>query len=403
MPSTRKPPSYRLHKASGQAIVTLRGKDFYLGKHGTAASRAAYGRLLAEYSAGAIPAQIAQPAKAAASRPGGESAAFTVSELLAEFWRHAKAKYGRRRGGVKELSRIKCGTRELRKLYGRTPAADFGPLGLRALRAKFIDAGYSQKYANDLNSVVLRVFKWGASMELVPVGVFQSLQTVGGIQRDDGAKATKRVKPAPAEHVEMAKARVGRQVRAMIDLQVLTGARPGEVAIMRPCDIDTTGKLWVYRPQFHKTQHHDIERHVVLGPRAQRVVKPFLAGRATDAYLFQPAEADAERRQALHAKRRTPAHYGNAPGTNRKRRPRRKPGDCYTVTVYARAIRRACEDLGIPHWTPNQLRHLAATMIRKEFGAEAARILLGHTHLRTTEIYAERDAEVARRVAAKVG
>jgi hypothetical protein len=35
----RRPPSYRLHKPSGQAVVTLNGKGFYLGAHDTPASR----------------------------------------------------------------------------------------------------------------------------------------------------------------------------------------------------------------------------------------------------------------------------------------------------------------------------------------------------------------------------
>jgi hypothetical protein len=42
-------PSYRLHKPSGQAVVTLSGKDFYLGPWKSAASREAYDRLLAEW------------------------------------------------------------------------------------------------------------------------------------------------------------------------------------------------------------------------------------------------------------------------------------------------------------------------------------------------------------------
>src|SRR5690242_20543256 len=42
-------PSYRLHKPSGQAVVTLAGKDHYLGLHGTPQSRAAYDRLITEY------------------------------------------------------------------------------------------------------------------------------------------------------------------------------------------------------------------------------------------------------------------------------------------------------------------------------------------------------------------
>ena len=45
----------------------------------------------------------------------------------------------------------------------------------------------------------------------------------------------------------------------------------------------------------------------------------------------------------------------------------------------------------IPDWNPRQIRHSFGTRIRKEYGAEHARILLGHAHIRTTEIYAEED------------
>ena len=51
-------PKYRLHKQSGQAIVTLGGRDFLLGKHGSAASRQEYRRLTAEWLASH---QIAAP------------------------------------------------------------------------------------------------------------------------------------------------------------------------------------------------------------------------------------------------------------------------------------------------------------------------------------------------------
>jgi hypothetical protein len=44
-------PSFRLHRPSGQAVVTLSGKDHYLGRHGSPVSRATYERLLAEWLA----------------------------------------------------------------------------------------------------------------------------------------------------------------------------------------------------------------------------------------------------------------------------------------------------------------------------------------------------------------
>ena len=39
-------PAYRLHKGTGQAVVTLNGKDFYLGRHGTPNSVATYDRTI---------------------------------------------------------------------------------------------------------------------------------------------------------------------------------------------------------------------------------------------------------------------------------------------------------------------------------------------------------------------
>jgi hypothetical protein len=45
-------PSYRKHRSSGQAVVTLNGRDIYLGTHGTQASRIEYDRLTGEWLAG---------------------------------------------------------------------------------------------------------------------------------------------------------------------------------------------------------------------------------------------------------------------------------------------------------------------------------------------------------------
>jgi integrase len=80
---------------------------------------------------------------------------------------------------------------------------------------------------------------------------------------------------------------------------------------------------------------------------------------------------------------------------------------------YAIAIRRAiakanrqreAEGLApIPHWHPHQLRHNAATLIRREAGLDAARAVLGHRSPAVTEVYAELDQAKAVAVAAKLG
>ena len=89
---------------------------------------------------------------------------------------------------------------------------------------------------------------------------------------------------------------------------------------------------------------------------------------------------------------------------NRKKRlAKRLPKEEYTPGSYNYAIRRACEKYEIPHWHPHQLRHLAATELRKAFGIEVARCVLGHRSAAMTEIYSEFDAAKARDVVGKIG
>ncbi len=52
---------------------------------------------------------------------------------------------------------------------------------------------------------------------------------------------------------------------------------------------------------------------------------------------------------------------------------------------------------------PHQLRHNAATELRKEFGLEAARVILGHRSAAITEVYAEMDRQKAIDAMMKVG
>jgi integrase len=57
----------------------------------------------------------------------------------------------------------------------------------------------------------------------------------------------------------------------------------------------------------------------------------------------------------------------------------------------------------IPRWTPNQLRHTAATEIRRRFGLEAAQVCLGHSAANITQIYAERDSALGLEVMRQIG
>src|SRR5262249_39685305 len=150
------------------------------------------------------------------------------------------------------------------------------------------------------------------------------------------------IKPVPIESVEAVLPHVSPQVKAMIQLQLLTGMRPGEVTIMRTCDLELKVNPWLYRPSRHKTQHHSHERVVYLGPKAQEILQPFLKPDNPNKYLFSPADAMRLHHEKRHALRKTPLSYGNLPGTNRKRRPKRKPKDHYAVMAYGHAIANGC-------------------------------------------------------------
>jgi integrase len=169
---------------------------------------------------------------------------------------------------------------------------------------------------------------------------------VANLQRGrSDARETEPVGPVPQAHIDVALPFLSPQLRSMVQLQLHSGMRPGEARYMRGCDLDTSGKLWVYRPESHKTEHHGRNRVIYIGPKAQEAIQPFL-NRDLAAYLFSPADAVAEQRSLRKASRRTPMTPSQA-----RRRPKKKPkvvaGDHYTKNSYRAAIRRACDPRGV--------------------------------------------------------
>ena len=386
---TKKLPSYRLHKVSGNAVVTLNGRDHYLGPHDSPESVDAYKRLIAEWT-------TAGPAAAAASATlSAGGADFRVCELLAAYLEYAERYYIKDGEPTGEAKNVKEATRQLQELYGMTRVADFGPTALKTVRQKMIGKKLSRRVVNFRINRIRRVFKWGVENELVPSGVLHALQAVAPLRagRSD-AREIGPVRPVSEETVNAILPYVTPQVRAMIELQQLTGMRPNEVTAMRPMDIDRNQATWVYRPARHKTEHHGIERVIYLGPRAQAIVRPFLS-RPADAYLFSPKEAVKQARDRLRR--------GNNPPKKRRPRPKRVAGNRYTRRSYYYAIKRACKKANVEVWGPNRLRHSAATYLRKRFGIEAARVVLGHRSSAVTEVYAELDQAKAADIMAEVG
>src|SRR5206468_13023010 len=87
--------------------------------------------------------------------------------------------------------------------------------------------------------------------------IYHGLLAVRGLQRGrSDARETVPVSPVSRSVVTETLPLVRPTVADMVLLQLETGMRSGELVIMRACDIDMAGKVWLYRPPCHKTLHH---------------------------------------------------------------------------------------------------------------------------------------------------
>ena len=433
------PPRYRFHKQSGQAVVSLpRGDGTYhdvlLGPFDTPESRLEYARVIAEWEANG---------RQMLCRKGGATG-LSLNEVILAYWQHAEGYYRHPDGTpTSEADNIRLALRPLKRLYGHTSAADFDSLALEALREEMVRAGHCRNRVNKDVSRVRRLFKWAAARKLVPLSVHESLATVEGLRAGrSAARETAPVRPVAEEVVEATLPFMRPQVAAMVKLQQLSGMRPGEVVAMRGMDLEMSGKVWAYRPGSdagphgkHKTAYRGQSRVVLLGPKAQVLLKPWLRLNLQE-YLFQPRESAAQYRAELRRARKTPLTPSQA-RRRPKKDPKRSPGDRYRVSSYDHAVMSACDAAFPPpeplarrpgetmkgwlarigpegwaevrkwrkahRWRPNMLRHAKATQIRREVGLDAARAVLGHRSPQVTEVYAELDAAQAAEVMERLG
>lgn len=404
-------PSYRLHKASGHAVVTLNGRDIYLGPYNTDESRDRYKLVIQEWLACQKQLPPSGPTGCNSQTPPD----ITINEVFIPYWEHVQEYYMKNGKQTREVANIKAALAPLLQTYGTYPVRGFGPLSLKTYREMQVEGGFSRQVINKKLSRVKQFFKWGVANEMIPAVIFHALQTVPGLKRGrTKALESTPVKPVPMEIVEATIKHCNRFVAAMIRLQLYTGMRPVEVTIMRPCDIDRSETIWKYIPYTHKTEHHGRERVIFLGPQAQKTLIPFL-DIEPEAYLFSPRivkeEMYVHRRDHATTKRYTPY--------KRKRKPQRVPGEHYTTDTYENSIHRGTDKAFPPpeglgkvqqqEWrkkyrlAPNRLRHNAATFLRKEFGIDAARVILGHSSPAVTEVYAELDYEKAAKIMGHVG
>jgi len=234
----------------------------------------------------------------------------------------------------------------------------------------------------------------------VPATKIEQLKSLEPLRKGQTeAPETDRVRAVDLDHVRATARHLSPVVKAMLRVQIATGMRPNEICRMRPCDIDRSGAVWIYRMTEHKTAAStEADRAIPLVGDARDAVTDFI-NRDPAAYLFSPAESMAWRRAVGTAARQTPLSCGNRQGTNRKADPQRVPRARYDAQSYRQALQRAAAKAGVPRWHPYQCRHLTATAVRAALGIEDVQALLGHTKAAMSAHYAQLAIEAATRAA----
>lgn len=310
----------------------------------------------------------------------------TVASICQQYLEKEAVYYSKSEKGMLKLT-----SKRLIAFCGTMKSEDFTPFDLKGFRETLLKNKkpvLARTSVNRYTNMVKRIFAWAVSEGLTPASVHHGLTTVKGLRKGrTTAPEMPDIEPVDDIDVERTIDHTTPVVADMIRLQELTAMRGGEMVIIRPCDIDRANEVWIYTPSKHKTAHLGHEHPIQIGPKAQKILMPYLL-RKPKSFCFSPLESQQQRGRS-----------------NVK-----DCGDRYTTCSYRRAIEYAIKKGNkahgkdyIKHWTPHQLRHTAATKIRDKLGIEAACAILGHADITATQIYARMRKETATEAARQLG
>jgi integrase len=364
--SGRKPPTYRRHSSSDRGFVERDGKRHYLpGAYKSPESLDAYGKFIREQCGGLLPDM--PPAQEI------DSVAIIIDGFLA---------YAERRYPAGTYQNLEQSVLPLQMVYGSLTPQQFGPKKLKEWQLILAEKKLSRDYINDCCRRIRQMFKWAVGEELIPAAIHHALTLVPGLKRGQ----TQAVEHPPRKMVQKDVVdailpHLSPTVRAMIELQWLTGVRSQSLCLAKHEQFRLDVLPWEWRPR-HKQEHTGGELVVHIGPKARAVLAPFLAiPRPLTGYLFRPRVA------------RDNPRYGSF----------------YSSGSFRQAILRGIERANalrasaglelIQRWTPHRVRHSRSTLTREVHGLEAAQAVIGHRSIEAAQIYAERQTKEARRIA----
>lgn len=351
-------PKLRYHRGVNQFCVSFPGETTrYLGTDQDQA-RDEYANLVARWFArGRTPEPKVQ-------------ADPTLREIAEAYQVHALGYYRKRGEPTTQAELCVRVADRVILLCGDRTSTEFGVTDYKLIRDSWVRDGLSRGTVNQYASVVKRFLAWAVEEGKIPITAWQAAWAVRSLPKGRSpAPDLDPVEPIPSDVVEATCGHLSRRLAGMIQVMSLTGMRPGELVVMRGVSINVYRSPWIYCPERHKTEHLGHVRSILVGPRAQAILSPFLAVTHPDDYLLTA-------RDFL------------------------KP---MAVRTLRKNIQVAAEKAGVPPWHPNQLRHAAGTRFRAAAGLEASRVSLGHRNASTTEIYAARDLGRAAEIIQEIG
>lgn len=346
--------------------VRIRGRQFRLGGVSSSESeaRAALGRLLI---------RLANNPDLAAAK----AVRATLAELVTEFLRSDESPRGKQH-------RQKYG--QLALMFADAFGEDLEAEGYDADRHRefktwlIASERFNRGSVNDLLSRVRRLMKFGRSRKICTAVGVAEICDVPGVRYGDCRESEKRTAVGVAD-VDKTIPFLPAELQPLVRLQLLCGARAGELLTMRRSEISRTVEPWAYSPAQHKGTWRGGVRVIYFGPRARAILRDVFGTVEADDCLFSP-------------QRSRPGREG-----------KRQPGEHYTRHSYSHAIQDACARAGVTPWTSHQLRHRCGTEVRLAFGYDHAQAVLGHAGKGVTDRYSwmETSGKLAREAMEKMG
>jgi len=385
-----KMPKYRRHSSGKFAFVEINGERPRLpGDYDSHESWSAYYRVCADLRAARTPSIIAPP-------PGSQLALVEAIEMYLDDTYPGENPSN----GTGDYINCLGVMSYLKRNFGSVMIADFGPKKLDEFVAilKVEPAKnrngkphkdgrtLTRTYINIALSYVKQLFRWLVRKEIAAKDAAHALESVPALKYGE-ARDNKKRRPVSFEHFIRTVKHATGQVRGMLLLQWLTGARADSVCQARPEQFDTTVTPWIWKPR-HKTESRGHDLELFIGPKCRRVLRKFFAECGPDEYLFSPRRLD-------RVSHRFRVRYFTG---------------SYNQSI-AKAIGRAnkkatAKGTGaepIPHWTSHQIRHAKGHSVRADFGLEAAQAVLGHESIKSTQVYSDKQERLARHVAEATG